>query len=401
MVRRQDNNTRTEFPLTRWSLSPVILGLVVGALAGPVGLRLLEPHIPEDTGLIESVSQVALLLSLFCVGLRLRVPFEWRAWRMSVRLCTVTLLATALLAGALAHVLFDFGLIEALLLGIVLAPTDAVLASDIHVPAEGELDSPPVALAAEGAMTSGLAAPLVALTLAFIGVGEGEATSGTPVWPVLELLWSLVGGVASGWLIGAGMSRWIRMLDTDRHGDFLEEMIVFATAALAYTCALALRTEGLLAVFAAGLALSHGGRIRRSVRRYSLGPRVLKLAGRVERLAVVVVMVLLGALVAGVEFHIRRVLFALALLVLLRPLAVRLGLGGLSMPPSQRRTLEWFGARGAASLYCLALAINHGLSSPLARELAAITLVFIVTSIVFSAVSALSLRRASPGAVDL
>lgn len=397
-MRRQDNHTRTEFPLTRWSLSPVILGLAVGLLAGPVGLRVLEPHVAEDSPLIESVSQTTLLVSLFCVGLRLRIPFEWAPWRMPVRLATITLAATALLTAAAAHVLLGFGLLEAVLLGVVLVPTDAVLASDIHVPVEAEADSAATVLAAEGAITSALAAPLATFVLAFIGV---EDASEAAALPLLQLVWSVAGGIAVGWLIGVAMSRWIRMLDTDRQGDFLEEMIVFATAALAYTCALAVRTEGLLAVLAAGLALSHGGRLRRSVRRYTLGPRVLKLAGRVERLAAVLVMVLLGALIASVDLHLRDVLFALALLVLLRPLAVRLGLGGLAVPVVQRRPLEWFGARGAASLYCLAVAINHGLGAPVARELAAITLVFIVTSIVFSAVSALSLRRASPGAVDL
>jgi NhaP-type Na+/H+ or K+/H+ antiporter len=398
-VRSQDNNTRPEFPLTRWSPSPILLGLTVGVLAGPLGARVLEPHIPEDSALIESVSQIALLVSLFCVGLRLRIPLEWAPWRLAVRLASITLTATAILAGSVAHVLFDFRLTEALLLGIVLCPTDAVLASDIYAPAEGEADSPATTLAAEGALTSALVAPLIVLALAFTGVGEGAA--GAPLLPVLEFLWSIAGALATGWLIGAAMSRWIRMLDADRQGDFLEEMIVFATAVLAYTCALAIRTEGLLAVLAAGLSLSHGGRIRPSVRRYTMGPRVLKLAGRVERLTVVVVMVLVGALIGSVDFHVRGVLFALVLVALLRPLAVRLCASGLPLPASQRRPLEWFSARGAACLYCLALAINHGLGHALARELAAITLVFIVTSIVFSAVSALSLRRASPGAVDL
>jgi NhaP-type Na+/H+ and K+/H+ antiporter len=97
------------------------------------------------------------------------------------------------------------------------------------------------------------------------------------------------------------------------------------------------------------------------------------------------------------------VVFALVLLAGLRPLAVRLGLGGLRLPAVQRRPLEWFGARGAASLYCLGLAINHGLSGPFAHELASSALVVVVTSIVFSAVSGLSLGRQSPGpgAVDL
>ena len=84
-------------------------------------------------------------------------------------------------------------------------------------------------------------------------------------------------------------------------------------------------------------------------------------------------------------------------------MAVRLGLGGLGLQPAQRRPLEWFGARGAASLYCLGLAINRGLGGEFANELAATALVVVVLSILFSAVSAFSLGKASPGpgAVDL
>ena len=148
-MRRQDN-IRAEFPLTRWSTSPAIFGLVIGVLVGPLGLKLLEPHVVEDGGLIESVSEIALLACLFCVGLRLRVPFEWRFWGLPLRLSTVAMLATATLTAAAAHILFDMSLSEALLLGVILAPTDAVLASDMYAPVDVEQDAVPFALAAEG-----------------------------------------------------------------------------------------------------------------------------------------------------------------------------------------------------------------------------------------------------------
>src|SRR5579862_3872174 len=83
---RKQVNTKTESPLTRWSTSPVILGIGVGLLAGPLGLRLIEPQLPEDGSLIQSVSEAVLLISLFCAGLRLRAPFEWAPWRAPLQL---------------------------------------------------------------------------------------------------------------------------------------------------------------------------------------------------------------------------------------------------------------------------------------------------------------------------
>jgi NhaP-type Na+/H+ or K+/H+ antiporter len=184
------------------------------------------------------------------------------------------------------------------------------------------------------------------------------------------------------------MMRWLALLDPDRQGDLLEDMIVVATAVLTYVGALALRTDGLIAVFIAGLALSHGGRLRHSLRKPTPSARVLRFAGRIERFAAVLVMVLIGALIAGADLHLRMAVFALMLLAGLRPLAV---------------PLEWFGARGAASLYCLGVAVNRGLGGSFAQELAATALVVVVASIVFSTVSAISLGKASPGpgAVDL
>ena len=399
-VRRQDN-TRADLPLTRWSAHPILLGLGLGVLIGPAGLRLLEPHVVEDSALVESVSEVVLLVALFCAGLRLRVPFEWHFWRIPLRLATLTMLATATLAAAAAHVLFGVNLVAALLLGVVLAPTDAVLASDIHVPAEIDQDVVPFTLAAEGALTSALAAPLLLLVLELLGFDDSSSEA-----LGLHLLlgaWSVAGGAVVGWVVGALMMRWLTLLDSDRQGDFLEDMIVLATAVLTYVGALALRADGLIAVFVAGLSLSHGGRLRHSLRKATPSGRVLRFAGRIERFAAVLLMVLLGALLAGAELRFRMVVFALLVLAGLRPLAVRLGLGGLGLQPAQRRPLEWFGARGAASLYCLGLAINRGLGGEFAHELAATTLVVVVTSIVFSAVSAISLGKASPGpgAVDL
>jgi NhaP-type Na+/H+ or K+/H+ antiporter len=361
-----------------------------------MGLRLLQPHILEDSGAVESLSQVLLLVTLFCTGLRLRIPFEWQAWRLPVWLAGMQLAAMALLGAGICHVLLGLPVAAAVLLGLVLAPTDPVLACDIHPPMDAEPDSPGVTLAIEGALTSGVAPLAVALVLPFVSGDSATAGAG---WLLTDLVWPLAGAAGCGWAIGAIMARWIRVLDADRQGDFLEELIVLATAALAYVCAQALHTEGLLAVLAAGLALSHGGRLRHTLQRPGVGPRVLRFAGRLERLTTVVAAVLVGALLAGVDYLLRGVLLALVLLLLLRPLTVRAA--ATFLPAGQRRPLERYGARGAAALYGLSLAINHGLGASLARELAAITLVFIVASIVFSAVSALSLRRASPGAVDL
>lgn len=394
---RKQVNTRTgsQPPLTRWSISPVVAGIGVGLLAGPLGLKLIGPQLPDDGALIQSVSEAVLLVCLFCAGLRLRAPLEWAPWRVPLQLASLTTVSAVLLSAGAAHLIFRMTLLQSLLLAVVLAPTDAVLASDAYAPVEGEQELVPFALAAEGAATSAIAAPVVVLVLTRMGVtAAGGAVLGSLT---LTAVWSLAGGAGAGWLIGMAASYWLTLIDRDRQGDLLEEMIVFATGVLAYVCALALRTDALLAALAAGLALSHGGH-RRTARRQPLGMRVLRIAGRTERGATVLAMVLLGTLLGAGEFTTRTVLYAAALLILVRPLAVYLGLGRPSVTPAQRRTVELFAARGPAALYCLALVPGHDLSAAFARQLASAVLVAIVVSVLAGAVSAHTARKLSPGA---
>ena len=389
---------RIDFAVTRRPAFAAVVALAVGLSLGPLGLHLLRPQLMEDGAPIESVTEIALLTCLFCLGLRLRTPIEWRTWRVPLRLSTLTALATAALAAAAAHLIFDMNLAESLLLGAIIAPTDSVLASDVSTPTDGESDAPSFLLSAESGLNNGLATVLVMLVLGLMGLSDSDSAALSSI--SLVAFWATVGGFAVGSLIGAGMARWITLLDPERQADFLEEAMVFATAALAYGAALAIRTDGFFAVFAAGVALSHGGRVRRPLRNRPLMPRVLKIASRIERSAWLAIIVLLGTLVANIELKPRILVFVAILLVLVRPLAVRLGLGGLVLPEAHWRGIAWFAPRGVASLYCLAFSINHGLSAPYARQLAGITLVVMVSSIIASGISGLPLSRASPGTVD-
>jgi len=386
---------------SRWRVSPALLALGLGLTLGRPGLALIQPQLAEDGGQIETVCEIALLASLFCVSLRLQAPFEWGRWRIPGRLTTLSLLSAWALAAAAAKALFDVSLQQALLIATVLAPTDAVLSAEAAGGMTESGDSEPTmanALAAEGAFSSGLAVPAVAAVLGLMGLETKD--SGSITWLALGTAWAVVGGVAAGAAIGAGMSRWIALLDFDRQTDFLESLVVFTTAALAYGAAEAIHTSGLLAVVAAGLALSHGGRLRSRRRQRAIAPRALKIAARIERAAALCVVVLIGALSPEMDFRFRVLVFAAILLALIRPIAVRLGLSGLGLPGAHRKQLEWIGVRGAASVYCLAFAMNHGVGARFGHELAGITLLVVAGSILAHGLSASPVQRASPGALS-
>jgi NhaP-type Na+/H+ or K+/H+ antiporter len=370
----------------RWPLSPAVIYLAVGLLVGPLGFRLLAPGLREDGRLIESLAEAALALSLFCVGLRLRAPLQWNAWRTPVRLASVTLLATIVLIAGAAHIFFELSFAQALLLGAILAPTDPVLASDVHMPVPGEHELARFSLAAEGGINTGLSLPAVTFGLGLVGTND-IPTPGIK-WFAFDVVWALAAGIAFGWIVGALTARAVARLDSGRTPDFFEDLIILAAGVLAYGGAIAIGVNPLLAVLTAGIAICHGGRLHRSATLRRPDSRYVALAQRVERLTAVIVVLLVGALVSLVEVRPEMFVFALLLLAAVRPLAVRLALGRLPIAADERRLLSWFGVRGAASVYLLMMAIDQGLSMTLAKELAAITLVALVTSIVLHGLTA-------------
>ncbi len=383
-----------DIALLRRPASAALLALVSGLLLGPLVLRLLGPRPIEDGAPIGTCVGIALLVCLFCLGLRLRLPFEWRFWRISMRLATLSLLAAAALAAAGAHLLFDLGVGQSLLLGAILAPTDSVLACESG-PADSDHDGAAFTLSAESGINSGLAPALVAILLGYLGVGDWEVADAG--WASVLALLTAAGGFACGWLVGAGAARARAQLDPERQSDLLEEILVFGAAPIAYCFAVAVHADGFLAVFGAGVALSHGGRVLRPLRNRPLMPRLLRIAWRVERGAWLCIVLLLGILVESVDFKLRMLLFAALVLLLIRPLAVRLGLGTLALPETQWRSIAWFCGRGVASLYCLAFALDHGLDLASARQLSAITVVVLVSSLLAGALAGLPLSLSRRG----
>ena len=100
---------------------------------GPWGLGLLVLDPIEDASLLERLTEIAVLISLFTVGLKLELPWRDGRWRIPVQLATVSMLMTVGALAAAGVWLMDLPLGVAVLLGAILAPTDPVLASDVQV----------------------------------------------------------------------------------------------------------------------------------------------------------------------------------------------------------------------------------------------------------------------------
>ena len=80
--------------LKRLPLSTAMLYLAAGVGLGPAGWALMTPHPLLHSAILERMTEVALLISLFAAGLKLGLPLSNKHWRMPVRLAFVSMTLT-------------------------------------------------------------------------------------------------------------------------------------------------------------------------------------------------------------------------------------------------------------------------------------------------------------------
>ncbi|MGQ3055387.1 MAG: cation:proton antiporter [Roseateles sp.] len=374
----------------RLPLSPAIIYLGVGALAGAWGLGLLPLDLWQHHQVIEVITEVVVLITLFAVGLRLQLPMVWRAWRIPVRLATLGMVLTVAMIAALGHAWLGLPLGAAVLLGGILAPTDPVLASDVQIREPGDRDAVRMSITAEGGMNDGTAFPAIMLGLGLLqhhAIGAGGWR-----WFAVDLVWAIAAGLAVGWFCGRWVGQGMAWLRRQGHPLESEEFLVFGLIALAYGVALALHAYGFLAVFAAGAGLSaiEKQRDQRAdpIKDASQCSRLDSFSGQCERLSEVAVVLLIGALLAWVEWRWELFVFAAVVLLVIRPLAVYAVVRGPQTSGAQRRLIAWFGIRGVGSLYYLSFAVGYGMDPAWGTPLAGAVLATIASSIVLHGMSA-------------
>jgi NhaP-type Na+/H+ or K+/H+ antiporter len=108
----------------------------------------------------------------------------------------------------------------------------------------------------------------------------------------------------------------------------------------------------------------------------------------------VVVVIVVGALLAGIGAAFRDLWLVPFLLVVVRPASVVPVLLVMQTSRLQRLLIGWFGIRGVGSIYYLMYAIEQGLDPQLASRMIEITLAVVAASIVVHGLSSTPLMRA-------
>ena len=337
--------------------TPVTSAMVfvaVGLLVGPEALGLLELSSYGEP--VKLLAEATLTVVLFADASRIDLRALRREIAIPVRLLGIGLPLT-LVAGLVAAValLADLSLSEALLLAVILAPTDAALGQAVvtlpRLPSRIRQG-----LNVESGLNDGICVPLF-----FIALGIAEAEAGTiGDGAAARLVAEQIGyGIVAGAIAGAIAAAVV--IAAERHANVDAAWLQvgpLAGAALAYGIASPIGGSGFIAAFVGGMVF--GGLL--PGRAEHVGD-LLEEGGAVLG---AVTFVVFGAVLLGPALgHVTVAIVACALLslTLVRMLPVAISLLGTGARAPTVGFLGWFGPRGLASIV-FAVMLEEGSDLP-------------------------------------
>jgi sodium/hydrogen antiporter len=367
--------------LGRTILTPAIFFLSTGILLGDAALGWFV--VDANGAALRVIAETTLALVLFADASRINLRLLQRELAVPSRLLGVGLPLTIVAGTAAAFPLLPgLTLVEAALLAIAVAPTDAALGqtvvSDERVPSRIRQG-----LNVESGLNDGLCVPLLLIALAFASAEGGGETE--PVRLVLEEVgFGVAGGLVAGVLgaVALGFGR--------RHGwvaGAWAPLVPLAATGLAYGVATVLHGSGLIAAFTAGLVF---GTIASQAEREAT--EMIETVGDGFSAATffvfgaAIVPVMLGAVTWA------SLLFVVVALTVARMLPVALALIGTGARTPTVAFVGWFGPRGLASIVFAVLVLQAEPIPNLGVVLATICLT-VVVSVYAHGVTALPLTE--------
>ncbi|MDZ4122878.1 MAG: cation:proton antiporter [Hydrogenophaga sp.] len=389
--------------LKRLPITPAMLYLAMGMLMGPTVLGIFSFNPLKQSALLEVLTEVAVLISLFSAGVKMPVPFSLRQWRAPLLLASVSMVITVGLVAVFGVWGLGLPLGAAVLLGAIVAPTDPVLATDVQSRHPGDRDQLRFTLTCEAGLNDGSAFPFVMLGLGLLGL-HNLGDNGMQ-WVLVDVVWATSAGVAIGVVCGVVLARtswWLRGAP-QRH-ELLDDFLGLGLIGVVYGLSEWANAWGFLAVFFGAVALRQTEvRLARRVgdaeaasalaaepeaapaATVSEGALVFK--EHAERLSELVLVLLLGGSLYLNSWSWPAVGLALFVFFVARPVSVMLGLIGTRTLTPVRGMTGWFGVRGIGSLYYLMYAIQHGLPEDTSIQLIQLTLIVVTLSIVLHGIS--------------
>ncbi|UGA43706.1 potassium/proton antiporter [Bradyrhizobium quebecense] len=331
----------------RFGAPLLLVFLLVGMLAGDSGPGRLQFDDVRTTYLVGSV---ALALILFDGGLKTRFASIRTVLAPSMMLATAGVLLTALITAPVARYVLDLNWTESLLVGAVVASTDAA-AVFLLVHTQGLRLRPRVGatLEAESGTNDPFAIFLTLMLVEFISIGQSSA-SHIALEFIQEAVLGAIIGVIGGRLVVIALNR--VALPQGLHAPFVTTaaLVIFGGSQIVHA-------SGFLAVYLAGIIIGN-----RPTRAHN---SVVTFLDAATWLAQIVMFVLLGLLVSPHRLLSSAggaVLVAFALMLVARPLAVLICLAPFKFNWREKIFIAWTGLRGAVAIFLASIPMLVGLS---------------------------------------
>jgi sodium/hydrogen antiporter len=369
--------------LTGTPITPQMVFVLIGVVVGP--LVIASASADSNSSPVRALAEATLTIVLFADASRIKLATLRREESVPMRLLGIGLPLT-IVAGAVigTALLTHLSLLEALVLAIVLAPTDAALGQAVVT--EPSLPSRiRQGLNVESGLNDGICVPLLLIALAVSEAQDGSITPHHAVTVVVEELgYGVLGGLAAG-LLGALVVVYGQRRDLIT-GSWLQ-VIPVASAGLAYGFAAPLGGSGFIAAFVAG-AVFGGVLGSRSETASRLDEELGELLGGVTFL--VFGALLLRPALSHLSWPV--VLYAVCSLTVVRMLPVALCMLGTGAKLATVAFLGWFGPRGLASIV-FALIVVEEANLPGTQTILVTTYLTIGMSVFAHGVSAGPLAR--------
>jgi len=323
----------------RFGAPLLLVFLALGVALGPEGAGF-----AMAPGIVYAIGALALSIILFDGGLQTRLAPLRPAIAPALWLATMGVAVTAVLTALAAMWLLDLGFIEGLLLGAVLASTDAAAVffllrgAGIALPkrVNGVLEI-------ESGSNDPVAVFLTVLLCTWLSVGDVGGPGGLALTLVLHLVLGLGLGILGGRLIALGLNRLALP-------EGLHPLFALAGAVGVFAVTNTLHGSGFLAVYVAGLVLG-----QKPVRAIANVTTVLNAS---TWLAQGGMFLLLGMLV--IPSRLLDVLgpalaLAAVLMLVARPVAVATCLAPFGFHKREIGFIGWVGLRGAVGIFLASL----------------------------------------------
>jgi cell volume regulation protein A len=334
----------------RFGAPLLFLFLLIGLLAGSDGLGI---HF-ENNPLAYMLGSVALAVILFDSGFGTNLQSFKLSAAPAITLASVGVVLTAIFFAGAASLLLGLSWIEGLLLGAIVASTDAAAVffllriGGIHI-----RDQVRSTLEVESGTNDPMAIFLTLMLVEVISSGRGMSGLDSSILLLFieEMGLGVLVGLAGGYMIVAVVNRFA----VDRG---LAPIFVLALAMLVFSFTGTIGGSGFLAVYVAGIVA--GNRkifAKHAIRRFHEG---------MTWLSQIIMFLMLGLLATPSQFPaiiVPAILLALFLIFIARPLAVWLSLMPFNYTQQETSFIAWVGLRGAVSILLAIMPILGGLEN--------------------------------------